>query len=76
MTIRWRRILPIALPVLLMAIAFSAYAYSRPSTYCVIVNESQQTTVKASGQRCTELSPEEEAIVFTADDAYSDGDDI
>lgn len=52
MTIRWRRILPIALlPVLLIAIAFSIYAHSRPTIYCVMVNESLQTTVKASGKR-------------------------
>ena len=70
MTIRWRRILPILLPAALMAIAFSAYAYSRPGIYCVIVNESQQTTVKASGKRCQALSSEEEAIVLTTDGAY------
>lgn len=76
MTIRWRRDLPILLPVTLIAIAFSAYAYSWPTTYCVIVNESQQTTVKASGKRCTALSSEEEAVVFTSDGVYGVGDDL
>jgi hypothetical protein len=56
--------------------AFSAYARSRPTTYCVIVNESQQTTVKASGQRCTALSSEEEAVVFTPDGVYGVGDGL
>ena len=74
MTIRWRRVLPILLPSALIAIAFSVYAYSRPTTYCVIVNESLQTTVKASGERCTALSPEEEAVIFTPDGVYSVGD--
>ena len=74
MTIRWRRILPILLPAALLAIAFSAYAYSRPSLYCVIVNESQQTTVKASGKRCKALSSEEKAIVLTTEGAYIGGD--
>ena len=31
MTIRWQRILPISLPELLMAMALSAYAQSRPT---------------------------------------------
>lgn len=74
MTIRWRRILPVAFPVLLMAITLSAYAYSRPSIYCVIVNESQKMTVKASGERCTALSSEEEAVVFTPEGVYGVGD--
>ncbi len=74
MTIRWRRVLPILLPGALLAIAFSAYAYSRPTTYCVIVNEGLQTTVKAFGERCTALSSEEEAVVFTPDGVYSVGD--
>ena len=76
MTIRWRRILPILLPAALMAIAFSAYAYSRPGIYCVIVKESQQTTVKASGKRCTALSPEEKAVVLTTDGVYGVGDGL
>jgi len=35
----------------------------------VIVNERLQKTIKASGKRCTELSSEEEAVVFTPDGA-------
>jgi len=74
MTIRWRRIPTVLSPVTLLAIAFFAYAYSLPSIRCVIVNESQQTTVKASGKRCTALSPGEEAVVLTTDGAYIGGD--
>ena len=76
MSIRWRRILPIALPALTVAIAFSAYAYSRPTTRCVIINERLQKTIKASGQRCTKLLPEEEAVVFTRDGAYGVGEGL
>jgi hypothetical protein len=74
MTIRWRHMLPILLPSALIAISFSAYAFFRPTIYCVIVSESQQTTVKASGQRCTALSAQEEAIVLTPDGVYGVGD--
>ena len=74
MTVRWRRVLPILSPFALVAIAFSAYTYSRPTTYCVIVNESLQTTVKASGERCTALSSEEKAVVFTPDGVHSVSD--
>ena len=74
MTIRWRLVLPILLLSALIAVAFSAYAYSRPTTYCVIVNEKAQTTIKASGKRCTALSPEEKAVVFTPDGVYGIGD--
>lgn len=70
MTIRWRRLLPVLLPVSLTAIAFSAYSYSRPTIQCVIVNERLQTTSKASGKRCTALLPDEEAIVLTSDGVY------
>ena len=73
MSIRWRRILPILLPVTLLAISFSVYAYSLPSLRCVIINERQQTTVKASGKRCKRLSSEEKAIVLTLDGAYIGG---
>lgn len=73
MTIRWRRILPVLLPVLVVAIAFSAYAYSRPDIYCVIVNEQQQTTIKAAGKRCRTLSPDEAAIIPTSEGAFSVG---
>jgi hypothetical protein len=76
MGIRWRRILPMTLPVALMAIAFSVYVSSRPTTYCVIVNERLQKTIKASGKRCTELSSEEEAVVFTRDGVYGVGDGL
>ena len=76
MVIRWRRILPITLPVVLMAIAFSAYASSRPTAYCVVVNERLQKTIKASGKRCTELSPEEEAVIFTRDGVYRVGNGL
>jgi len=76
MGIRWRRILPMMLPVALMAISFSVYVSSRPTTYCVIVNERLQKTIKASGERCTELSSEEEAVVFTRDGIYGVGDGL
>ena len=76
MSIRWRRILTIALPALTVAIAFSAYAYSRPTIRCVIVNESLQTTIKASGQRCIKLLPEEESVVFTRDGVYGVGEGL
>ena len=76
MSIRWRRILPIALPALTVAIAFAAYVYSQPTIRCVIINESLQTTTKASGQRCTELLPEEEAVVFTRDGVYGVGEGL
>lgn len=76
MTVRWRRVLPILFPIALIAIAFLTYAHSRPTTYCVIVNESQQTTVKASGERCMAVSSEEEAVVFTPDSVYGVGDGL
>ena len=40
----------------------------------VIVNESYQTTVEISDERCKALSLEEEAIVLTTDGAYGVGD--
>lgn len=76
MSIRWRRVLPIALPTLIVAIAFTVYTYSQPTTRCVIVNENLQTTIKASGQRCTELQPDEEAVVFTRDGVYGVGEGL
>jgi len=76
MSIRWRHILLMVLPVALMVAALSAYVFSRPMTYCVIVNERLQKTIKASGKRCTELSSEEEAVVFTRDGVYGVGDGL
>ena len=76
MSIRWRRIVPIALPALMVAIAFTVYVYSQPTTRCVIINESLQTTIKASGQRCTELLSEEESVMFTRDGVYGVGEGL
>lgn len=73
MTIRWRRLLPILLPVALLAVAFSVYTSFLPSIRCVVINESRQTTIKASGKRCEALSSEEKAIVLTTEGAYIDG---
>lgn len=69
MSIRWRRLSPLLVPVFL-TVVFTAYVYAQPTTRCVIVNESQQTTIKASGSRCTNLSAEEEVVVFTRDGVY------
>lgn len=71
MTIRWerlwKRLLKLFTPLFIGAIAFHIYVQQLPTVQCTIVNEAEQTVVKEKGDRCYQLTEEEEAFVFTVD---------
>lgn len=49
------------------AIGFRLYVAKMPTVRCVILNEKAQATVKESGDRCSKLTANEEAILFDLD---------